>query len=174
MERRLSSHERVGGCGIPALCRPGASLINDTMSKIDKSGVVGRAYDAALSRRALFAAVAVLVAGGGAAAAQGARNVELLMFDDPGCPWCRKWRAEVGPGYAASPEGRRAPLRTVMLREGRPAGITLNGAVRASPTFVLVQDGREVGRITGYGGPDFFWSMLTDMMKKLKAGDRGA
>ncbi len=153
------------------------------MSKTDELSALGRAKGVALSRRALLGAVAAWAAasaaiGGGSvgseAAAQGARNVELLMFDDPGCPWCRKWRAEVGPGYAASPEGRRAPLRTVMLRDGRPAGITLDSAIRASPTFVLVQDGREVGRITGYGGPDFFWSMLTEMMKKLKAGDRGA
>ncbi len=104
---------------------------------------------------------------------QTAGRVELLMFDDVGCPWCAKWRAEVGPGYANSPEGRRAPLRTIGLRNGVPAGVALASSVRATPTFVLVQDGREVGRITGYPGPDFFWSMLGDLMAKLRDDQPG-
>ena len=127
-----------------------------------------------LSRRRLIVLAAVMAVTGPVLPVVAAARVELLMFDDPGCPWCRRWRAEVGQGYANSPEGKRAPLRTVLLRDGRPAGIVLSGAIRASPTFVLVQDGREVGRITGYGGPDFFWAMLSEMMKKLKTGDRGA
>jgi hypothetical protein len=111
---------------------------------------------------------AVATGAGGRARAQAAGGVELLMFDDAGCPWCARWRAEVGPGYSKSPEGRRAPLRTIGLRGGVPSGIKLLGPVRATPTFVLVEDGREVGRITGYGGPDFFWSMLDELMKKLR------
>lgn len=105
------------------------------------------------------------------ALAQGRRDVELLMFDDTGCPYCRQWHREVGQAYRNSPEGRRAPLRVVMLRGPRPEGITLKSAVRATPTFVLVQDGREVGRLTGYGGPDFFWSTLAVEMKKLQKGE---
>ncbi len=26
-----------------------------------------------------------------------------------------------------------------------------------SPTFVLAEHGREIGRVTSYPGPDFFW-----------------
>lgn len=104
------------------------------------------------------------------ASAQPRVDAELLMFDDPGCPYCRRWHREVGEAYRNSPEGRAAPLRVLQVREPRPAGITLASPVRATPTFVLVQDGREVGRITGYGGPDFFWSMLAEQMKKLRKG----
>ena len=99
-------------------------------------------------------------------------GAELLMFDDPGCPYCRAWHREVGAAYRNSPEGKRAPLRVVQLRGPKPEGITLASAVRATPTFVLVQDGREVGRLTGYGGADFFWGLLGDLMKKLKPGSQ--
>ena len=115
----------------------------------------GTGIAAALSARAL---------------AQSASDAELLMFDDTGCPYCRQWHREVGAAYRNSPEGRRAPLRVIQLRGPRPEGITLASPVRATPTFVLVQEGREVGRLTGYGGQDFFWSMLAEQMKKLKKG----
>lgn len=94
---------------------------------------------------------------------------ELLMFEEAGCPWCRKWRVEVGPGYPKSPEGQRAPLRVIDIHGKLPPGITLASPVRASPTFVLVEDGREVGRIVGYPGADFFWGLLDGLIRKLDA-----
>ena len=97
-----------------------------------------------------------------------AASTELLMYDQAGCSYCLRWRAEVGPGYSKSPEGRRAPLRVVNIRGPRPEGIVLASPVRLTPTFVLVENGREVGRISGYGGADFFWGMLGDLMRKLK------
>lgn len=94
------------------------------------------------------------------------------MFDDPGCPYCRKWHSEVGSAYRNSDEGRQAPLRVVQVRAGRPSGVTLASPVRYTPTFVLVQDGREIGRVNGYGGADFFWGQLEPLMKKLRPGER--
>jgi thioredoxin-related protein len=90
---------------------------------------------------------------------------ELVMFESPGCPWCARWRAEVGPAYSRSEEGRRAPLRNVALIH--EPDFHLDSPVTVSPTFVLVDDGREVGRIVGYPGPDFFWGLLDGLMKKL-------
>lgn len=95
-----------------------------------------------------------------------AAAVELLMFEKPGCPWCALWDREVGPGYPRTSEGRRAPLRRLALR-ARPAGIALALPVTHSPTFVLVDRGREVGRITGYPGVDFFWGLLAGMVERL-------
>jgi len=123
-------------------------------------------------RQAMLAALAFALATTGPVAAQNS-DAQLLMFDDPGCPFCRQWHREVGPGYANSPEGKRAPLRVLQLRAPRPPELKLSEPVRATPTFVLVQGGREVGRITGYPGQDFFWAMLEDLMKKLMPGERG-
>lgn len=97
-----------------------------------------------------------------------ARAAELLMFELDGCPWCRMWHKEVGPGYPLSPEGQRAPLRIVDIRAPLPPGLVLDKPVTSSPTFVLVEQNREVGRITGYPGADFFWPLLDELISKLE------
>jgi hypothetical protein len=94
-----------------------------------------------------------------------ASAAELVIFEAKGCPWCAAWHREVGPGYPLSSEGQFAPLRRVAIDD---TSIKLQTPVRASPTFVLVEQGLEIGRITGYPGADFFWSMLGQLIVKLE------
>ena len=96
-----------------------------------------------------------------------ARAAELVMYELANCPWCLLFHREIGSAYGRSPEGKRAPLRIVDIK-APPADIQLAAPVRSSPTFVLVEAGREVGRITGYPGADFFWDMLTEQLAKLE------
>ena len=42
-----------------------------------------------------------------------------------------------------------------------------------TPLFVLVDNGREIGRIRGYPGEDNFWGLLGALIKKLNAGGTG-
>ena len=114
-------------------------------------------------RAALFAVLLLAVSTVGLEAA------ELYMFGEPGCPWCKRWHAEVGPGYAKSPEGKRAPLREFDLVDAPKTGVKFLTPVNFSPTFVLVENGREVGRITGYPGADFFWPLIGELIAKLDA-----
>jgi hypothetical protein len=117
--------------------------------------------------RHLLALLVVLpILGGGLSLPASA--AELLMFETRGCPWCVRWRQEVGVGYPKTPEGQRAPVRSVDLHAGAPTGISLDKPVHFSPTFVLIDDGgREIGRITGYPGADFFWGLFGEMARKL-------
>lgn len=102
------------------------------------------------------------------------RAAELLMFEERGCPWCLRWKQEVGVAYPRTPEGQRAPLRSIEMPAAAPQGVTLALPVRISPTFVLTDDeGREVGRIVGYPGPDFFWGLFGDMVTKLPRKQAG-
>ncbi len=110
---------------------------------------------------------ALMLLAGFLANAAGARATELLMFDDPDCVWCRRWTAEIGPGYSRSPEGQQAPLRRVYIRDQSKAGVALARPVNATPTFVLVDEGQEVGRIPGYSGRDFFYPMLDELLRKI-------
>ncbi|WP_200943277.1 thioredoxin family protein [Methylobacterium sp. Leaf123] len=96
-------------------------------------------------------------AGGLALLPATAEAAEMLLFERPGCPWCRAWDAAIGPIYPRSEVGRRAPLRRIDLAADLPPGLTLKRPIRYTPTFVLVEDGHEVGRIEGYPGEDFFW-----------------
>src|SRR5215467_533486 len=100
-----------------------------------------------LPRAALGVATLVSTLLAGAAGALGA---ELLMFEDAGCVWCRRWNAEIAPSYSHTREGQRAPLRRVPIRDQARAGVALARPVNGTPTFVLVEDGQEIGRIDGY------------------------
>ena len=85
---------------------------------------------------------------------------ELVMYTRNGCPFCVRFEREVAPVYAKTPEGKAAPLRRIELPAGGVRGEGLREPVIATPTFVLVEDGQEVGRITGYLNDDMFWGLL--------------
>lgn len=95
-----------------------------------------------------------------------ARATELMMVETPGCGWCRQWHAEIGPGYPKTAEGRFAPLRRHQL--GEPfAGVVLRSAVVSTPTFIVVDGGKEIGRIIGYPGAEFFYGLLDEILARL-------
>lgn len=93
-------------------------------------------------------------------AASPAAAAELVMFERDGCVWCARWEREVGQIYAKTPEGAAAPLRRVNLDRGSGTESGLKGPVRFTPTFVLLDNGREIARITGYMGEEAFWGLL--------------
>jgi hypothetical protein len=100
------------------------------------------------------------------------RAAELVMVRAAGCAWCLRWDAEIGPAYPKTDEGRMAPLRELDMNETSEAGIGFDGALLFTPTFVLVEDGREIGRIEGYAGDEFFWPMLGRMLQRLNSDNR--
>ncbi len=138
-----------------------------------RCGSLGRRMAALSAILALFAVVGPGVAGAwprgaaleappaGAVWLVRARGAELIMVDDPACRYCRKWDAEVGRGYVRTPEGRAAPLRRVQRGS---AVLQSLAPVIYTPTFILVSNGRELGRITGYPGQMFFWEELATLM----------
>ncbi len=97
-----------------------------------------------------------------------ARAAELVMFDARGCEWCAAWEREVGTVYPKTAEGRLAPLRRVDLHGARPRDLQFITGVVYTPTFVLVEDGAELGRIAGYPGEGHFWGLLGEALKNLK------
>lgn len=89
------------------------------------------------------------------------------MFTRAGCPWCAAWEREIGPIYPNTDVGRRTPLQRIDVADQvRVAG--LQQPVRFTPTFVLIDARREVGRIEGYPGEDFFWARLEILTGKLR------
>lgn len=98
---------------------------------------------------------------------------ELLMFEEDGCIWCARWDAEVGPSYSSSREGEAAPLRRFDLRrDPLPDNLELSQRVRYTPTFVLVENDREIGRIIGYPGKTLFWDQLETLVAQIETDDR--
>jgi len=97
-----------------------------------------------------------------------ASAAELVMYRRAGCAWCAAWDREVGPIYGKTEFGQRAPIRFNELRRDGER-VSLKMPIRYSPSFVLVEDGREIGRIEGYTGEDFFWGLLEKLMRRLPA-----
>lgn len=95
-------------------------------------------------------------------------EVQLVMFEEDSCAWCEAWHEAIGPIYGKTDESKIAPLRRVDIHAVRPDDLKSIKGVMYTPTFVLVEDGREVGRIIGYPGEDFFWSLLGELIGKSK------
>ena len=118
---------------------------------------------------AVFAsfAFAILVLYG---ARPAAATTELVMFEEAGCSWCLAWHEEIGPIYPKTEEAKAAPLRRVDIHDQRPEDLKGLKPVHYTPTFVLMHDGKEVARLLGYPGEDFFWGILAGMLQKLPGG----
>jgi thioredoxin-related protein len=98
---------------------------------------------------------------------------ELVMFEQPGCVWCETFDREIAPIYPKTAEGQRAPLRRVNIDQSVPPDLAFIAIERITPQFVLVANGREIGRIRGYPGEDHFWGLLGVLIKKLDGAGTG-
>lgn len=98
---------------------------------------------------------------------------ELVMFWRDGCPYCAQFDREIGPIYQKTDEGKAAPLRRVDIRAPVPPDLGSVTVERITPVFVLVDHGREIGRIRGYPGEDNFWGLLAGMIGDLPRADGG-
>lgn len=67
----------------------------------------------------------------------------LEVYTEPTCPPCQQLKAD----YSKSPDmfGGR-DVRFLRARDGKQKG------VRLVPTLILYEDGKEVKRVSGYGG----------------------
>ncbi len=108
----------------------------------------------------LSSAYVVLAPAGGHAA-------ELVMFDSPACSYCEMWDTDIADIYPKTEEGHLAPLRRVSIHDPLPSDLSGLRGIVYTPTFILVDEGREVGRISGYPGEDFFWGFLETLVAKL-------
>ena len=113
--------------------------------------------------RLLMLVISLLWAGLAASA-----ETRLVMAEAEGCMWCERWEAQIGPIYPKTTEGQAAPLMMVNARAPLPEGITLKQPIVYTPTFILTVDGKEIERIEGYPGEDFFWGLLGMML--IQAG----
>lgn len=102
-------------------------------------------------------------------ASSAAALTELVMYTQTTCPFCQRFEREIAPVYERTKEGRQAPLRRVELSAGGVRGAGLKEPVFATPTFVLMANGREAGRITGYMNDDMFWGMLGRLLSGIES-----
>ena len=89
------------------------------------------------------------------------------MMEQDACPWCERWHEEIGVIYNKTTEGKLAPLRVVNIHGEWPDDLKNIRKERFTPTFILIEDGKEIDRLRGYTGDEFFWFLIGEMLKKL-------
>ncbi len=97
--------------------------------------------------------------------------LELVMVEQEGCTYCEMWNEQIADIYPKTAEGRFAPLARMDIGDTNNGQVAFTRSVNFTPTFVLVEDGQELGRIEGYPGEDFFWWMLTKLLTDQTAFD---
>jgi len=85
---------------------------------------------------------------------------ELVVVEAEGCIYCELFRRDVLPAYQASEQSKNLPVRFVDINDIAADHLDFTSSVDIVPTFVVVKSRHEVGRISGYVGPeDFFHSI---------------
>lgn len=93
------------------------------------------------------------------------QRLELLVIEVAGCTVCDLVRVHIQPAYESSPRARQVPLRYVDITSRDELSMGLAERVSTVPTIVLMRDGREVDRISGYMGPENFFAALGQMLE---------
>lgn len=116
-----------------------------------------------------FAFLAVAVPLCASALAGQARAAELVFFMSEACGICERWNDEIGGIYPKTDEAKILPLRVQSVHDDMPADLVFVKGVVFTPTFVVVDDGKEVGRIVGYISDYFFWEQIGGLIKQAEA-----
>jgi len=111
----------------------------------------------------LLMAVVSLFLGGSCANAQSARD-QLLMITSNSCPWCEAFEEEVGGIYNQTEEAVFLPLRRHDFYDVMPNDLEKITPATMTPTFIILSDGAEIGRIIGYPGAELFWWRLSEFI----------
>lgn len=85
---------------------------------------------------------------------------ELIVVEAEGCIYCGLFRRDVLPAYETSEQGREAPARFVDVNDVDGAHLDFTSPVDIVPTFVVVKSRHEIGRISGYVGPENFYHSI--------------
>jgi thioredoxin-related protein len=107
----------------------------------------------------------------GSAARDGSKStnvtgLEMLVFERQPCTYCELFRQEILPRYSGSPPAARAPMRFVNIDHVDLEALGLRTRLTTIPTAVLMKNGTEIDRITGYTGPETFFQVVQRLLSR--------
>ncbi|MBS0251672.1 MAG: hypothetical protein JSR78_11490 [Proteobacteria bacterium] len=89
---------------------------------------------------------------------------ELVVVEAEGCIYCQLFRRDVLPAYEASSQAKDLPVRFVDINDIAADHLVFKTGVDIVPTFVVVKSHAEVGRISGYIGPENFFHSISYLL----------
>ena len=103
-----------------------------------------------------------------ASAPAASTGLEFLVLEVKSCHVCELVRTHILPSYERSTTARDAPMRFVDLNAIDEAKLGLTAPVTTVPTIVLMREGQEVARLTGYTGPQIFLQAVPEMLARAE------
>ncbi len=91
---------------------------------------------------------------------------EIVVLEAPGCIYCTIFRRDVLPAYQTSPRAAEVPIRFVDLNDEKAGSLGLTQPVDTVPTFVILRNNEELGRIPGYVGPETFFHGINYILSR--------
>ena len=86
--------------------------------------------------------------------------LRLIYVFSEQCLFCKAWERDVGSIYENTEYAKKAPLLKIKISLFSTHFSDVMPKVLETPTFILMKENNEVGRIVGYQNRDmFFWSL---------------
>ncbi|WP_119392425.1 transcriptional regulator [Taklimakanibacter lacteus] len=95
-----------------------------------------------------------------------ASAAQLVYVEWKDCGYCKVFNRQMIWAYGSSAVGRKVPLRRVNILGRWPADLKRVSRPSYTPVFILVENGREIGRFAGYTSPQGFTSSLQGLLKR--------
>lgn len=87
-------------------------------------------------------------------------QMELVVLEVDGCIYCNVFRQRHLANYKASRQGKKIPIRFVNINDPAVGNLGLSQPVGIVPTFVVLQNNQEIGRIPGLVGHHDFYRAI--------------
>ncbi len=97
---------------------------------------------------------------------------KLVMFETKNCNYCRIFTRDVLPDFQMSRLSFKVPFEDVDMDKEGIAGYNLKHPVVSTPTFTMMNRGKEIGRITGYLPKKKFFRAVRYLLRKAKKAER--
>jgi thioredoxin-related protein len=91
-------------------------------------------------------------------------RLEILVVEIDNCIYCGLFRRDVAPTYKVSGRAKTIPMRFVNINAPDVDRLALTAPIDSVPTVLIVENGRELGRIAGYVGPEIFFHSLSRLL----------
>jgi hypothetical protein len=101
-------------------------------------------------------------------APQHSSGLELIVVEAEGCIYCPIFRRGVLPLYQVSPRAREVPLRFADVNDLDRGPVALERPIEVVPTVLVLKNNREIGRVSGYLGPENFLHAIERLIAPME------
>ena len=88
----------------------------------------------------------------------------MLMITNKNCLYCIIWEKQIGKIYPKTDIAKKFPLQRIEVKNFINYKKYDLKKTNITPTFILIKNTKEKGRIKGYTNPEMFWWQVDEIM----------